>query len=51
MIISNNNLALYKKENRQMFFQEYKQWFEKDIFANVIKITSYVIKLDWLPKK
>ncbi|MBD3247164.1 hypothetical protein GF378_00920 [Candidatus Pacearchaeota archaeon] len=49
LIISNNGLALYKQENRDIFLQEYSNWIE-GIYSNSIGLTGHIVKLDWLPK-
>lgn len=48
VIVSNNNLALYKNENLPKFSQLYVQWLGK-IYENIIVTTGYIIRLDWLP--
>ena len=48
-IISNNSLAMYKKENSEKFSELYIQWIDQ-IYINSQKLTGEAIKLDWLPK-
>lgn len=48
-IISNNNLAMHKQENLLKFSQIYLGWLE-GIYSNVVKVTGYVVKLDWIPQ-
>ncbi len=48
-IISNNNLALVKKENTQKFSQIYLNW-TNNIYSNFKSITGDAIKLDWFPE-
>jgi hypothetical protein len=49
LIISNNNLALYKQENLEEFSDLYIEWIDQ-IFNNFQEITGNAIKLDWIPK-
>ena len=49
VIISNNNLALYNKENLEIFSQLYINWLD-DVYSNVYNLTGKIIELDWLPK-
>jgi hypothetical protein len=49
LIISNNDLALYEKENYEIFLDSYVGWLNK-LFTNSQKITGEAIKLDWLPE-
>lgn len=49
LIISNNDLALYKEENRQEFNELYTGWLD-DVYSNVLSITGNIVKLDWMPK-
>jgi hypothetical protein len=48
MIVSNNNLSLYKNENLPKFSQLYIQWLGS-IYQNIITTSEYTIRLDWLP--
>ena len=48
LIVSNNNLALYKNENIPKFSHLYVEWLGK-VYENVITSGGYVIRLDWLP--
>ncbi len=48
LIVSNNNLALYKNENLPKFSQLYAQWLEK-VYENIIITSGYITRLDWLP--
>ena len=47
-IISQNNLALREEENRKEFKDLYFLWLNQT-FENFKAVTSYVVKLDWLP--
>jgi len=49
-IISNNNLAIYHQENFTTFSKMYVGWLG-NIYSNIINMTGYVVKLDWLPQK
>ena len=49
IIISNNNLALYKNENTVKFKDLYLEWINQ-ILLNIQKVTGEVIRLDWSPK-
>ena len=48
-IISNNNLAMHKQENALKFSKTYFGWLE-EIYSNVVKLSGYVVKLDWVPQ-
>ena len=48
LIISNNNLALYKQENIERFSELYFDWINT-LYMNSQAITGEIIKLDWLP--
>lgn len=50
LIISNNNLALYRDENVVKFRGLYIDWLD-GVYSNVLGITGNVIKLRWLPEK
>jgi hypothetical protein len=47
-IVSNQNLALVDDENRDIFFQEYKDWVYS-VGGHIGSLTSYVIRVEWLP--
>ncbi len=49
LIISNNNLEMYKEKNIENFFGDYFEWVD-DIYLNTQTITGNIIKLDWLPE-
>ncbi|MGA2130512.1 MAG: hypothetical protein ABSG05_02785 [Candidatus Pacearchaeota archaeon] len=49
-IISNQNLHLAVSTERQTFFQDYSAWLG-NLFNKAVDVTSYVIKVDWLPEK
>lgn len=49
LIISNNDLALYEKENYEIFLDSYVEWLNK-FFTNFQTLTGEAIKLDWLPE-
>jgi uncharacterized membrane protein len=48
LIISNNNLAMYKPDNVQKFFQLCSSWTNM-IYHNLLTITGQVVKLNWTP--
>ena len=48
LIISNNNLALKEKENREAFFGLYKVWLS-GFYDKASFIVGHVVKLEWLP--
>ncbi len=48
-IISNNNLHLLVSVERELFFNLYMGWLGS-LFDQGIKVTSYVVEFDWLPK-
>jgi len=48
IIVSNNNLALYKNENIPKFSHLYVEWLGK-VYENIITSGGYVVRLDWLP--
>ena len=48
LIISNNNLALYKDENVQEFKILYIDWID-NVYQNAQVITGNIIKMEWLP--
>lgn len=47
-IIAQENLNLTENDSRAQFVKEYVSWFG-DLFNNSKQVTSYVIKMDWLP--
>jgi len=47
-IISQNNLALNKSENADLFLSTYKGWLSKT-FDNLGTLTGQVVKMEWLP--
>jgi len=49
IIISNNNLALYKDKNIYEFKNLYFAWID-NVLKNTQIITGKIIKLDWLQK-
>ena len=49
LIISNNDLALYKQENVEEFSALYVQWLN-EIYSNMQTLTGNAVKLDWLPE-
>jgi hypothetical protein len=49
LIISNNNLEMYKSENISKFNNLYFKWVD-EIYSNIQSITGNVVKLDWLPQ-
>jgi hypothetical protein len=48
LIISNYNLAMYKPENTEKFFELFGVWISK-VYVNFNDITGNVIKQDWSP--
>ena len=46
LIISNNNLAMYKPENVQKFFPLFSDWL-KVIYNNFLTMTGQVVKMNW----
>jgi len=48
LILSNNNLPLYKDENISQFKILYIQWLD-DVYQNTQSITGNVIGMKWLP--
>jgi len=48
MIISNNTLAMYGKENIEKFSDLYLEYINQ-IYVNSQTITGEVVELDWLP--
>jgi hypothetical protein len=48
LIISNNNLAMYKPDNVQKFFQLSSDWFTT-LYNNLLTITGQAVKLNWTP--
>jgi len=47
-IVSNENIALNSKANIDLFFSKYFDW-AYDLVENGNKVTSYVVKMEWLP--
>ncbi|MBT4257576.1 hypothetical protein HOD88_00125 [archaeon] len=47
LIISNNNLHLETEEGIDNFLGDYSFFVEK-VYSNVLRVTSNVIKLDWI---
>ena len=48
LIISNNNLAMYKSENLGKFGDLFLVWLNK-VYVNVQAITGSVVSQDWVP--
>lgn len=48
LIISNNNLAMYKPDNVQKFFQLGSGWVNT-LYNNLLTVTGQVVKLNWTP--
>ena len=48
LLISNNNLALYKGENVSKFSAIYSEWLGQ-LFGNSQRLAGNVVKLKWLP--
>ncbi len=48
LIISNNDLEMYKHENIENFSKLYIQWGDQ-VYLNAQILTGEIIKLDWLP--
>ncbi len=48
LIISNNDLALYKQENLEEFSELYLGWLNQ-LYQNLQNLTGEVVKSDWLP--
>jgi hypothetical protein len=48
-IITNNNLALSKQENIDIFYKMYLDW-ANQIYQNSQILTGEAVKLQWLPK-
>lgn len=49
-IISNQNLHLGVSSEREVFFDSYSSW-TTNIFYQIVDITGYVIRFEWLPDK
>ena len=49
LIISNNDLSLYKQENVEEFSALYVQWLN-EIYSNMQNLTGNAVKLDLLPE-
>jgi len=50
LIISNNDLQMYKKEDIQTFSNISTTWANK-LYSNLQILSGQIIKLDWLPEK
>lgn len=48
-IISNQNLHLLVPQERAVFFDSYVGWMD-NIFNQIVDVTGYVVKFEWLPK-
>jgi hypothetical protein len=48
LIISNNNLAMYKPDNAQKFLQLSSDWIST-LYNNFLTISGQAIKLNWTP--
>lgn len=48
-IISNQNLHLLVPVERAVFFESYIGWIDS-IFNQIVDVTGYVVKFEWLPK-
>ena len=48
-IISNQNLHLGILQERELFFDSYLGWIT-DIASQIIDVTGYVVKFEWLPE-
>jgi len=48
-IISNQDLHLLVSQEREIFFDAYLGWIE-NILYQMIDVTGYVIRFEWLPK-
>ena len=49
IILSNNNLALYKSENVEGFKTFYVGWLDR-VYANFQVLTGNAVGLDWSPR-
>ena len=49
LILSNQNLHIGISSERQVFFDSYTGWITS-IVDQVVDVTGYVIKFEWLPK-
>lgn len=49
LIISNNNLYIYKTEGMQKFAENWNLW-RDNIQKNLISVISQTTKLNWMPK-
>jgi len=47
-IVSNENLALQGKEDREFFFETFQTWISS-LTGNFGEITGYVVNSEWLP--
>jgi hypothetical protein len=50
LIVSNQNLHLSDETERGVFFEAYLAWVGSLVDQGV-KVTSYVVKFEWLPPK
>ena len=48
-IISNQNLHLAIVSERDIFFNAYGSWIT-GVFQQIVQLTGYVIRFDWLPR-
>ena len=49
LIISNNNLYIYKTEGMQKFAENWSKW-KNNVQKNLMSIISQTTKLNWMPK-
>lgn len=49
LIVRDKNLNLTRAEDIKQFGSEYVKWAGNSV-KNVASVTSYVVKLDWLPR-
>ena len=50
LIVHNQNLHLNNEGERNLFIESYFAWVG-NMFDQGVKVTSYVVKLEWLPPK
>jgi len=50
LIVSNQNLHLADETEREVFFETYFAWIGS-LADQGVKVTSYVVKFEWLPPK
>jgi hypothetical protein len=48
LIISNNNLSMYKPDNVQKFLQLSSNWIST-LYNNLLTVTGQAVKLNWTP--